>query len=204
MDSGVSRTASICNKRLLINCAQTTHEQIAHARDNLVLRVNLQTWRQRTAARMELHKRVDHFADSKRLKVAMKIWKLQMRKHQQTAWRNSMRQKMKIVRDRHAANLRRDVWFTWRQAFETYKADNQYQARLVLRFYQRWKARVSKVEVLESRADDLFQQSLLRRGEDLWRHWVRRTRLLTLEKRVADQANLRILDSAVQRWRGRL
>ncbi|ESK93040.1 spindle pole body duplication -related protein [Moniliophthora roreri MCA 2997] len=180
----------------------TTNSQIGEARDNLVVRIHFQRWRQRAVVHRELYSRVAAVANARCLKAAFKVWKQRMmervKEKQQAAWRQDMRSKMAIVRKRHNEGVKRDFFLRWRQAYQLRAAEQHYQERLVVRCYLRWKETLHGIYHLEANADQAYYETFVAR---FWDHWRRRTELRVPEKVVENRVAFRIKSEALGVWK---
>ncbi|KAI0064613.1 hypothetical protein BV25DRAFT_1852514 [Artomyces pyxidatus] len=181
----------------------TTSEQIAQARDTLVLRLAIQKWRVRLASRRELEQRVTTFADEKCVKAAFARWSARLREKRQQDWRNEMRGKMRVVRERREAKLRKDAWAKWRQLYQSHLSGQHYTERLVLRAFRRWREKLGRVDQLEEAADHYV---IVREGRAVarsWDTWRKGAELRSLETALAARVAGRTLREIVEVWRER-
>ncbi|KAJ3519427.1 hypothetical protein NM688_g9302 [Phlebia brevispora] len=182
----------------------TTNEQIAQARESLLVRQALHQWRTSTTERREMYRRVASLSDSRCLKVTLQVWREKLKQKQQVKWRQDMRARMKTVRDNHDARLKQDAWMVWKQKYHVVAADRNYCRRLLLRFFSAWKGRKSRLDQLQVRGEDLIslrERSQMERCWALWRHAIQ---LRQTENIVAGRVDLRILSDALDTWKRRL
>lgn len=168
------------------------------------MRIALQRWRERTATRHELYQRVSALSDNRRLKLAIQLWKMKLKEKKQSDWRNEMRTKMKIVRDARESKLRKDAWAKWRQSYQSHLSDRHYSQRLVLRFFQKWKAKFGQVDDLDAVADHFAygkEQILMEKCWDLWRRALELRRAETV---MAERVGLRVMGDAMNVWKRRM
>ena len=188
----------------MTNVPQTTHEQIAQARDSLILRLALHRWRQRTAARQDLYVRVCLLSDQRRLKGALELWKTKLKEKKQADWRNAMRARMKAVRARREGKLLKDAWAKWRQSYQSHLSEQHYDGRLVGRCLRRWRARLAGLDELDAAAEHLEYVRLERRGERCWDLWRRALDLRRRERVMAERVDVRVMGQVLDAWRRRL
>ncbi|OSD01620.1 hypothetical protein PYCCODRAFT_1445611 [Trametes coccinea BRFM310] len=179
----------------------TTGEQIAEARDSLILRRALQRWRQRTAARRELYQRVAALSDRRCLKRAFHVWKLKHKEKRQVQWREDMRSRMKAVRERDELILKKEKWARWRQAYRLQQLERKFFHKLLMRYFDRWKNKLRKADELEAAADHFIYVKEERTLERCWDIWRQATELRVAEKFMRDRVDLRIMASALDTWR---
>lgn len=183
---------------------QTTNEQIAQARDKLVVRLALHRWRSRTAARRDLYQRVATLSDSRRLKAALQVWHARHRERKQLKWRQDMRTRMKVVRDHHDHLLKKDVWAKWKLAFRGYLAHQHYSQQLLIRFHDKWRQKLVKFDRMDATADTFAagkEKSLVRK---YWNMWERAVSARRAERVTIERVDMRILASAYDVWKRRL
>ncbi|KAI1795981.1 hypothetical protein LXA43DRAFT_697884 [Ganoderma leucocontextum] len=207
--------AQFYNDRLVERCYEvwkqgyewiiTTGEQIADARDSLILRRTLLTWRNRTAQQRELCLRVAALSDRRWLKRFYYIWKHKdkERKHhrKQLEWREDMRARMKTVRERGELRLKKDMWSMWRQSYLSRLAEQQFSRRVLARFFDRWKARLRKLDELEAAADYFEHDQDEKLRNRLWDAWRHRIEMHHVENTITARVNLRIMTNAMDIWR---
>ncbi|TFY63971.1 hypothetical protein EVJ58_g2926 [Rhodofomes roseus] len=182
----------------------TTHEQIAQARDTLVLRLALQRWRQRTAANQDIYAHVSLLSNKRCLKAAMEVWKVKLKEKKQADWRNSMRARMKTVRERREAKILKDAWAKWRQSYQSHLSAQHYNERLVSRYLKRWRARLALLDELDAAAEHLEYVRQERQVEKCWDLWRRALGMRRQEKVMAERVDIRIMGHAMDTWRNRL
>ncbi|KIY50867.1 hypothetical protein FISHEDRAFT_22101, partial [Fistulina hepatica ATCC 64428] len=182
----------------------TTADQIGKARDNLVLRVHLQCWRERVATRRDLLARVAQVSNARCLERALIMWRERLVARQQAAWRASMREKMKIVRDTRINRIRKEAWAKWRQTWCVCLAKHQHDARVISRVFLRWRTRTLGLEGFEMTADEALMRVDQNRTRRCWEVWRSATYLRTVEHSVATSVDLRIMSTAMSKWEARM
>ncbi|KZT68998.1 hypothetical protein DAEQUDRAFT_765781 [Daedalea quercina L-15889] len=182
----------------------TTHEQIAQARDSLILRLALQRWRQRTAVHQDLYVRVCALSDRRRLKAAMDLWKVTLKEKKQADWRSSMRARMKAVRERREAKILKDAWAKWRQSYQSHLSAQHYNERLVSRFLRQWRTRLAYLDQLDAAAEHLEYARQERQAERCWDLWRRALEVRRQERVMAERVDMRIMGQAMDTWKNRL
>ncbi|KAI0664914.1 Sfi1 spindle body protein-domain-containing protein [Cubamyces menziesii] len=179
----------------------TTGEQISEARDSLILRRALQHWRRRTAARQELYTRVAALSNRRYLKRAMHIWKLKFKEKKQARWKEEMRARMKTLRERDELVLKKDMWTKWRHAYHLHTLQTQFEQRVVIRFFDRWKSRMRRLDELEAAAEHFTYAKDEKAVEQSWDTWRHATQLRLAERALRDRVDLRIMANAIDTWR---
>ncbi|KAH8106712.1 Sfi1 spindle body protein-domain-containing protein [Cristinia sonorae] len=182
----------------------TTNEQIAEARENLVLRLAIHKWRTRTAQHKALYERIATLSNNRRLRLAIQTWKGKLREKRQSQWRNDMRSKMKLVRNNHERKLVRDAWTTWRLGFQAHSADEHLSQKLLLRFFNKWRARLGSLDALDTAGDRFIavrDSMALDRSWQVWRHSFH---ILQSERTMTDRVGMRLLSEAMVVWKNRM
>ncbi|KAG6832361.1 hypothetical protein H0H92_002629 [Tricholoma furcatifolium] len=179
----------------------TTNEQLAEARDNLVVRIHFQKWRNVIARRAEIWRHAAAQSDNRRLKKALTTWISQSKERKQIKWRQDMRTKMKMIRTKRELKLRKSVWDRWRQLSQLQLLHQLFNKRLVHRFYDRWKQRLSTLNNLELIADDAFQGSQERVLARFWDRWRTSNELQVSGHIISEQIKLRLMSNAISLWR---
>jgi protein SFI1 len=180
---------------------QTTNEQIAEARDLLVLRVAWQRWRARTANRHGFLSRIDDLSNGRCLKAAFHMWKAKLQAKQQAQWRDAMRHKLKVVRTKREGKLKKDAWAKWRQSYQSHLSGQHYTERLVLRFFVQWKRKLMEVDHMEATADELTGMHEERGLARCWKVWRRSAELRTTERLMVERVDLRVMSEVVHAWK---
>lgn len=179
---------------------QTTGEQIAEARDHLIVRRALQNWRKRTAERRELYLRVAALSDRRCLKRALNTWKQRSKEKKQVHWREDMRARMKMVRERDELRLKKDAWAKWRQSHLSHLAEHQFSQKLVKRYFDRWKSRVGRLDQLDAAAEHFVYAKEERAMERSWDIWRRTAELRIAERTMRERVDVRIMAGAMDVW----
>ncbi|KAI0341741.1 hypothetical protein BDW22DRAFT_1485199 [Trametopsis cervina] len=182
----------------------TTNEQIAQARDNLIIRLALHNWRAKTAKRRELYHRVAKMSDGRRLKTAMQLWRTKLKERKQAQWRNDMRMRMKTVRDNRDLKLKKDAWAKWRQSYRSHISEQHYSEKLVLRFYDMWRRRLAQLSRLEVAAIQLSKTKEKSQRERCWDLWRRAMDMRKAERTMKERVGLRILSNVIDVWKKRM
>ncbi|KAF8636478.1 hypothetical protein AX17_003293 [Amanita inopinata Kibby_2008] len=180
-----------------------TNKQIDEARDNLVLRVTLQRWRNIHVARQALYERAGKVLKNRCIRHIFEIWISRFKLKQQEKWRQDMRMRMKTVREKHELKLEKDAWARWRQLYRSRLATQNYDERLMINYFKRWQARAWHIGGLETLADNVGQRRMNRVLIWGWTRWKRALELHFSEKAVVEQADLRRMKTAVIIWRKR-
>lgn len=180
---------------------QTTNEQVAQARDNVILGFALRSWRNATALRLEMHARAVSIADARYLRFAMSVWKAKHKQKKQLQWRSDMRAKMKTVRERHDTKLIRVVWAKWQQSHRSLQSELQYNERIVARYFLRWKNTLLKLDRMDSAADDFSRRIKGGAAHRAWKHWQKAMTARDAEKTVAHKVSLRIKGNVMNLWK---
>jgi protein SFI1 len=179
-------------------------EKIAQARENLVVRQALHRWRTLTASRRDLYQRVAATADNRRLRAALHVWHARLRERKQLKWRQDMRARMKVVRDKHDHQLVQDAWAQWRQAFRLRMSEQRYYQSLAMRFYKKWRLKLHQVDSLENKADHFVAIREKRQAARCWDLWKREMGLRRAESMLVESVGLRIMFSAMETWKRRM
>lgn len=179
----------------------TTHEQIAQARDNLILRLAIHRWHSKLIARQEVYQHVAKISDNKKLKTFMSIWKAKLQRKKKEEWRQDMRAKMKSVRERREAKLVEDAWAKWRQLYQSRLAEQHYSKQVARQFFERWASKLVEIEHLEAAADEFSEARENRGAIRVWHQWKRATELKAAERTVVERTGLRIMASTFNNWK---
>ncbi|KAG8217745.1 Sfi1 spindle body protein-domain-containing protein [Butyriboletus roseoflavus] len=179
----------------------TTNQQVAEARDNVILGSALRRWRNATASLMGKQKHAITLGNTRCLRAALTLWKAKLKEKRQIAWRNDMRVKMKATREKRDLKIQKDAWAKWRQSFRSHLSELQYNERIVLRFFLRWKSSLSKLDCLETAADHFYRRSTCSAVMQTWKRWKRALAVSDAEKAVTAKISLRINREVMQVWK---
>ncbi|KAG2041676.1 hypothetical protein BDR03DRAFT_1072733 [Suillus americanus] len=179
----------------------TTNEQVAQARDNVILGSSLRSWRNATASRLEMHARAASIADARCLRFALDVWGAKHKQKKQLQWRHDMRTKMKTVRERHETKLVKYAWAKWQQSHRSLLNELQYNERMVARFFLRWKNSLLKLDHMDSAADEFSQRIKGSAAHRAWKHWKKAMAARDAGKTVAHKAALRIKGMVMDLWK---
>lgn len=155
-------------------------------------------------ARREFYGRVGILADNRLLRSYFRAWYLRLKKHQQAAWRQSMRNKIDLIRRRREDKLRKDAWAKWRQSFKSHLSDQHYAERLVLRTFRQWRDKIRKLDDMAELADEVMHCGDHRTLEQAWNHWNNATQLRSIERLISYKIGLRIMHEAMGAWKRRM
>lgn len=180
---------------------QTTNQQVAEARDNVILGSAVRRWRNATATLREKQKHAVTLANTRCLRAALTLWEAKLKQKRQIAWRNDMRAKMKTVREKRDLKIQKDAWAKWRQSFRSHLSELQYNERIILRFFLRWKSSLSKLDRLETAADQFYRRSRCSAVVQTWKRWKRALAVSDAEKAVSAKISLRINRDVMQVWK---
>ncbi|KAG2144777.1 hypothetical protein BD769DRAFT_1625348 [Suillus cothurnatus] len=189
--------------KLLEHCwgVWTTNEQVAQARDNVILGSSLRSWRNATALRLEMHARAASIADARCLRFALDVWGAKHKQKKQLQWRHDMRAKMKTVRERHETKLVKYAWVKWQQSHRSLLNEQQYNERIVARFFLRWKHSLLKLDRMDSAADGFSQKIKGSAAHRAWKHWQKAMAARDAEKTVVHKVALRIKGTVMDLWK---
>lgn len=137
------------------------------------------------------------------LKLACNLWKAKLREKKQANWRDDMRARMKAVRDRNEERVKKDAWAKWRQSYRSHLSEVQFSRRLLLRFFNRWKACLVQLDQLEAAAEHLRRVRMERQIELSWDLWHRAAELRHAERIMRERVDLRIMANVVDAWKRR-
>ncbi|KAI9571309.1 Sfi1 spindle body protein-domain-containing protein [Boletus coccyginus] len=179
----------------------TADQQVAEARDNVILGSALRRWRNVTASVVEKQNHAVTLANSRCLRAVLTLWKVKLKEKRQIAWRNDMRTKMKTTRERRDLKVQKDAWAKWRQSFCSHLSELQHNERVILRFFLRWKSNLSKLDSLETAADQFYRRTACSAVVQTWKRWKRALAVGDAEKAVATKIGLRVRREVMQRWK---
>ncbi|KZT26251.1 hypothetical protein NEOLEDRAFT_1155765 [Neolentinus lepideus HHB14362 ss-1] len=179
----------------------TTHEQIAQARDNLVLRLAIHRWRSKLLQRREAYEQVAMISDNKTLRLAMIIWRQKMQEKKREQWRQDMRAKMKSVREKRETQLVEDAWAKWRQSHQSHFSGRHYNGKLIRRFFKLWTSKLVEVEHMEAAAEEFSTIRESKAAGHVWHQWRRATELKLAERTVVERTGLRVMSDALSIWK---
>ncbi|KAG6818169.1 hypothetical protein H0H87_000074 [Tephrocybe sp. NHM501043] len=185
----------------------TTNKKMAEARDNFILHVHLRRWRDAVLSRRDIYQRIATLSDNRCRRKALTQWRDRFQARKQNKWRQVMRERMKVIREKRELQLRKDAWAKWRQLYRSHLSSQHYLERLVQRFYECWKQRLVTIGKFETIADGAYQASQERDMIQYWNHW-RTSRDMHSSERLMDaqleamQLNsFRLCDKMLYAWR---
>lgn len=183
--------------------AQTSHDQIDQARHAFILRLAFHHWRNALASRKAKHENAVVLDDERRIWAFFGYWRKRSREKQQTRWRNDMRSKMKVIKDRQVLRILRDAWALWHQNYQLHSADQQYRQRVLLLAFLKWKEIFHRIDSIEGRAEQLTafrNQRLLFRS---WETWRATASIASAERDMVGRVHARIIWNAWRTWKKR-
>jgi len=108
---------------------------------------------------------------------------------------------MKTTRERRDLKVQKDAWAKWRQSFRSHLSELQYNERVILRFFLRWKSSLSKLDSLETVADQFYRRTTCGAVVQTWKRWKRALVVGDAEKAVTAKIGLRVRREVMQRWK---
>ncbi|KAJ7219221.1 hypothetical protein GGX14DRAFT_541179 [Mycena pura] len=178
-----------------------TNQQIAEARDNLILRVRINQWRARTAVHSELLGRVANLANDRLLRASFTTWKAVTREKQQVRWRGSMRSKMKFIRDKRESRLVTDALVKWKQSHDIRTADQHCHRTLLVRYCSWWRKKLGHIDQIVDLANELSRVADHGVLEKSWYYWKHASQLQLAYRIVTDNVGLRVKTEVMDVWR---
>ena len=112
-----------------------------------------------------------------------------------------MRAKMKTVREKRELKIQKDAWAKWRQSFRSHLSELQYNERIILRFFLRWKSSLSKLDGLEAAADRFYCRAECSAVVQTWKRWKRALAVRDAERAIAAKVGLRVKREVIQVWK---
>jgi protein SFI1 len=148
-----------------------------------------------------MHARAASIADARCLRFALDVWGAKHKQKKQLQWRHDMRAKMKTVRERHETKLVKYAWVKWQQSHRSLLNEQQYNERIVARFFLRWKNSLLKLDRMDSAADGFSQKIKGSAAHRAWKHWQKAMAARDAEKTVAHKLALRIKGTVMDLWK---
>ena len=108
---------------------------------------------------------------------------------------------MKTIREKRELKIQKDAWAKWRQSFCSHLSELQYNERILLRFFLRWKSSLSKLDSLRTTADQFYRRTTCSAVLHTWKRWKRAVAISDAEKAVTAKIGLRINREAIQVWK---
>ncbi|KAI6132101.1 Sfi1 spindle body protein-domain-containing protein [Pisolithus croceorrhizus] len=169
----------------------TTGEQVAEARDKVIIGSAIRRWHNRTALLLDRDERAASVANVRRLRVAMAMWRWKLKERRQLMWRNAMRAKMKTVREKREYNIQRRCMYCCRLA------EMRFMERLVGR------RNSANLDRLETSAADFLERPTCSAVVHAWKLWRRALRIRNAAQMVTANAGLRVKREVVDIWKKR-
>ena len=163
----------------------------------------LDKWKQRFLKHQQLYKHISDLSDRRILLTFVRIWREKAIEARQKKWRQDMRSKMKIVRQNADSRLIRECWAMWRHSAQSHAVYQAYLDKLILRAFVTWRNKMVKVEQLSITADE-FQSNRRASLVTYWRKWKGMAECRSAERTMVHRIKLRLLDSAMGKWRAQL
>ncbi|EAU88597.2 hypothetical protein CC1G_04303 [Coprinopsis cinerea okayama7 len=179
----------------------TTSEQVANARERLIVEQSLQRWRDKFTLQRNRVQLADQFAKL----LVFKRWygrleEVRHRKRRQEI-RQEMRLNMKKIRDKWEHRVTLEAWNRWRQAHRLLLLSEKCNELVVQRFYAAWRSKWLRIGDSSARAEEFLYAQETRVVRTAWRQWRKATQFKILEATMRRRVELRIQDNALTRWR---
>jgi protein SFI1 len=193
-----------CCIRLKVQCThgipQTTYAQVSHARDTIVFHDKWGRWKTRTIDNRQLLERVSLLSDARLLRAVLHTWNARMMNRRRAATQHAMQVKLSDFRTIREQRILKDAWSKWRQSYQSHLVQQQYQERLVLQVYRRWKDRILGCRDMETRAVQYSTGKAWRLAGALWCHWSAKTPIAYAERIATEKRGTRIVRHALTIW----
>jgi protein SFI1 len=138
------------------------------------------------------------------LKRLFELWKAKFKQKKRAAWREDMRQKMKVIKWKSELRIKREAWTKWQRLLLLQRAQKHYEVGLLSAVSVDGKKRLLELESLEQRADMFLKEADFKLLDRLWHQWkfntVLRRKYLIMARRVES----RILADALDKWKTRM
>src|SRR6266545_4258219 len=158
----------------------------------MLLRLFMQKWRGRMTARQDAEDKLVAQFSKRLLKQVLDIWKTKLKQKRQTAWREDMRKKMKVILRKCDLRSKKDAWMKWQRVLLLHRAHRHYEIGLLYRSLSRWKGKSNRLISLERDADDFAKETEFRLTYHCWEQWKRTTILRHKSLVVARMVDARI------------
>lgn len=164
----------------------------------------MQRWQNRVNSRKVAEDELVNQFQRRNVKGFFKTWQTRLKQRRQAAWRNDMRHKMKLVKNKSDNRLKQDVWAKWRLLQLSHRADKHYQTTLLARHHGRWKGRLIELDNLDVIADDFSEHIYLKSLKLSWNLWKQAASLRRDQNIITQRVDCRIVATAFDLWRKRM
>jgi len=164
----------------------------------------MQRWQNSLVARQKLEGDFLQEFSKRYVKLALKKWQTKLKHKRQTAWRQDMRQRMKVIKAKSELRILKGAWAKWQQLHLSHRADVYYQQLLVSRYLSQWKGRLVTLDNMDSVADDFASVVYSRTLAKSWLNWKQITSLRRDEHIMVQRIECRITANAFDLWRMRM
>jgi len=164
----------------------------------------MQRWQNSLVARQKLESDFLQEFNKRYVKLALKKWQTKLKHKRQTAWRQDMRQRMKVIKTKSELRILKEAWAKWQQLHLSHRADVYYQQSLLSRYLSQWKGRLVTLDNLDGVADDFASVVYSRTLAKFWLNWKQTTCLRRDEHIMVQRIECRITANAFDLWRMRM
>lgn len=170
----------------------------------LLQRLFMRKWRNRLVARHTSENQLVAQFTIRQLKRVLGVWKVKLKHKQQAAWREDMRQKMKVVKRKAEFRIKKDTWMKWQHVLLLHRAHRHYEIGLLCRFLNQWKVKWINLDTLERVANNFVNNADFRKVNRFWYQWKRATTLKHRVSVMTHKVDGRLIVNAFDRWRNRM
>ncbi|TDL27501.1 hypothetical protein BD410DRAFT_714677 [Rickenella mellea] len=182
----------------------STGWQVETARNNALTRTYLQQWRWCLSAQRDAFQQVARLAESRTLKGSWGIWKKKQQERKLIAWRNEMRVKMNLLKDKKGVKIKKDAWVKWRQLFQSRLSSQRYLHKLCIKIFTKWRYRKYVIDRMEALGDDTIETNELRIMTRYWEQWKVILMWKERERHVSSLVASRLRKEAMLVWKARI
>ncbi|KAG8941788.1 hypothetical protein FRC04_004107 [Tulasnella sp. 424] len=184
---------------------QRRTEQVELARAHVTLRHSLRIWHSRASYYTDLNTRVVNVSNVLLKRSVWKVWKAAYIESRRKKWREDMKRRMGLVRQKIEERLVSETFSVWLQRHRTLQAirlATQFDQQITFRrFVSQLRLRLSQIDGIEDLADRVVETRDRMAVENAMTVWKRRVRLNRTERIVVGVHDAQLVERLFGFWR---
>ena len=164
----------------------------------------MQQWQARLVVRRNRENVMVKLFDVYRSRIFWAAWQAKLKQRRQIAWRNDMRQKLRVMKSKQDARLVNAAWKKWRHLYLGRRAEFHYQANLIHRCLSHWRHRLLQIDDMQNLAAEFSHGSRFAQLRRSWITWINTTSMRRDERVMVERVNCRIVANSLNIWRKRM
>lgn len=164
----------------------------------------MQRWKGRLSSQLKKEDEMVKSFDAHRTKNFWRLWQAKLKQKRQIAWRNDMRQKLRIMKTMTDDRIVNEAWKRWRQLHFAHLAEARYETNLMTQCYASWRNRLLQVDDKNNLAAQFLESTHFTHLRRSWLTWKNATAMRKDESIMVKRVQSRTMMNSFDLWRKRM